>query len=258
MLSNMTLTAITLTAPMALYYMGGYTMMNGSVWTYLVLVLPAFLLSLWAQIRVQTTYSRMRKVNNSAGITGAQAAAAVLRHYGIMNVAIEETQGKLSDHYDPRSNVIRLSSDVYYGTSVASVGIACHEAGHAAQHAEGYTPIKVRNAIIPVCNIGSYIGLPLAFLGYFLSFEPVIYIGLGLYSLIALFQLVTLPVEFNASSRALKVISETGMLRNDSEYNGAKKVLKAAAMTYVAALAVTLANVLRYAVILLGNNRRKK
>lgn len=258
MLSNMTLSAFTLAVPMALYYMGGYHMMNGSLRTYLVLVLPAFLLSLWAQIRVQTTYSKMRKVNNSAGITGAQAAAAVLRHYGIFNVAIERTQGKLSDHYDPRSNVIRLSDEVYFGTSVAAVGIACHEAGHAAQHAEGYTPIKVRNAIIPVCNIGSYIGLPLAFLGYFLSFEPVIYIGLGLYSLIAVFQLVTLPVEFNASSRALNVITETGMLKNDSEYNGAKKVLKAAAMTYVAALAVTLANVLRYAVLLLGNSRRKK
>lgn len=258
MLSNMTLTGFLLTVPAALYIAGGYPMMSGSLWTYLVLVVPAFMLSLWAQIRVQTTYSKMRKVSNSAGITGAQAAAAVLRHYGIFNVSIEETQGKLSDHYDPRTNVIRLSRDVYYGTSVAAVGIACHEAGHAAQHAEGYMPIKVRNAVIPVCNIGSYIGLPLAFLGYYLSFEPVIYIGLGLYSLIAVFQLVTLPVEFNASSRALSVITETGMLRNGSEYDGAKKVLKAAAMTYVAALAVTLANVLRYAVLLLGNNRRKK
>jgi len=252
--------SIAFMAPLALWvggYYGGYAS-SASLWTYLVLVVPAFLVSLWAQIRVKSTYSRMSKVANAAGLTGAQAAAAVLRHYGIMNVSIEETQGKLSDHFDPRSNVIRLSHDVYCGTSVAAVGIACHEAGHAAQHAENYTPIKIRNSIIPVCNIGSYIGLPIAFFGYFLGFEPVIYVGLGLYSLIAIFQLVTLPVEFNASARALKVIDETGMLREGDEYRGARKVLSAAAMTYVAALAVTLANILRYAVILLGGNRRRK
>lgn len=247
-------------SPIALWIGGYYPgyMSSTSLWTYLILVIPAFLVSLWAQIRVKSTYSRMSKVPNSKGMTGAQAAAAVLRHYGIFNVSIEETQGKLSDHFDPRSNVIRLSREVYYGTSVAAVGIACHEAGHAAQHAENYSPIRIRNSIIPVCNIGSYVGLPIAFLGYFLGFEPVIYIGLGLYSLIALFQLVTLPVEFNASSRALKVIEETGMLMDGDEYRGAKRVLSAAAMTYVAALAVTLANILRYAIILLGGNRDKK
>ena len=142
---------------------------------------------------------------------------------------------------------------IYYGNSVASVGIACHEAGHAAQHAQGYVPIKVRNAIIPVCNIGSYLGIPLAFAGYFLGFEPLVLIGLGLYSLIAVFQLVTLPVEFNASRRALRVIDETNLLYDD-ESGGAKKVLTAAAMTYVAAMLVSLANLLR---LILRFNRRR-
>ena len=227
-----------------------------STWLYIVLVVPAFILSLIAQAKVKSTYSRMAKVKNTSGYTGAQAAAAVLRHYGIMNVRIEETNGKLSDHFDPRTNVIRLSREVYYGTSIAAVGIACHEAGHAAQHAEGYMPIKVRNAIIPVCNIGSYLGLPIAFFGYFLGFEPLILAGLALYSLIALFQLITLPVEFNASARALELIDSNGLLRSDEEIRGAKKVLAAAAMTYVAALAVTLANLLRFALLFLGRGRR--
>ncbi len=224
---------------------------------YLLLVVPAFILSLIAQAKVKSTYAKMSKVRNTSGYTGAQAAAAVLRHYGISDVRIEETGGKLSDHFDPRTKVIRLSRDVYYGNSVASVGIACHEAGHAAQHAQGYVPIKVRNAIIPVCNIGSYLGIPLAFAGYFLGFEPLVLIGLGLYSLIAVFQLVTLPVEFNASSRAVKVIDEAGLLRSEEEINGTKKVLSAAAMTYVAALAVTLANLLRFAILFLGRGRRR-
>lgn len=235
--------------------MFGYYM--DSTWLYLILVVPAFIISLIAQAKVKTTYSKMAKVRNTSGYTGAQAAAAVLRHYGIMDVRIEETSGKLSDHFDPRSKVIRLSREVYYGNSIAAVGIACHEAGHAAQHAQGYVPIKIRNAIIPACNIGSYLGIPLAFAGYFLGFEPLVLVGLGLYSLIAVFQLVTLPVEFNASSRAVRVIDETGLLRSDEEISGAKKVLAAAAMTYVAALVVTLANLLRFAVLFLGRGRRK-
>lgn len=225
---------------------------------YLLLVVPAFILSLIAQAKVKSTYAKMSKVRNTSGYTGAQAAAAVLRHYGISDVHIVETTGKLSDHFDPRQKVIRLSKDVYYGNSIASVGIACHEAGHAAQHAQGYVPIKVRNAIIPVCNIGSYLGIPLAFAGYFLGFEPLVLIGLGLYSLIAVFQLVTLPVEFNASSRAVKVIDEAGLLRSEEEINGTKKVLSAAAMTYVAALAVTLANLLRFAILFLGRGNRRR
>ena len=228
-----------------------------STWLYFILVVPAFIISMIAQVKVKSTYSKMAKVRNTSGYTGAQAAAAVLRHYGIMNVRIEETTGKLSDHYDPRSNVIRLSREVYYGSSIAAVGIACHEAGHAAQHAEGYMPIKVRNSLIPICNIGSYAGIPLAFLGYFLGFEPLIFIGLGLYSFIAIFQLATLPVEFNASRRAIRVIDDMGLLRDEEEMRGAKKMLGAAAMTYVAALAVTLANLLRFVILLLGRGNRR-
>jgi len=236
--------------------MFGYYM--DSTWLYLILVVPAFIISLIAQAKVKSTYSKMAKVRNTSGYTGAQAAAAVLRHYGIMDVRIEETHGKLSDHFDPRSKVIRLSREVYYGNSIAAVGIACHEAGHAAQHAQGYVPIKVRNAIIPVCNIGSYLGIPLAFAGYFLGFEPLVLVGLGLYSLIAVFQLVTLPVEFNASARAVRVIDENGLLRSEEEISGAKKVLSAAAMTYVAALVVSLANLLRFAILFLGRGRRNR
>ena len=236
--------------------MFGYYM--DSTLLYFILVVPAFIISLIAQIKVKTTYSKMAKIRNTSGYTGAQAAAAVLRHYGIMDVRIEETRGKLSDHFDPRTKVIRLSREVYYGNSIAAVGIACHEAGHAAQHAQGYAPIKLRNAIIPACNIGSYLGIPLAFAGYFFGFEPLILVGLGLYSLIAVFQLVTLPVEFNASARAVRVIDENGLLRSEEEISGAKKVLAAAAMTYVAALMVTLANLLRFALLFLGRGRRNR
>lgn len=236
--------------------MFGYYM--SSNWLYIILVLPAFIISLIAQAKVKSTYSKMAKVQNTSGYTGAQAAAAVLRHYGITDVRIEETKGRLSDHFDPRKKVIRLSCEVYYGNSISAVGIACHEAGHAAQHAQGYAPIKIRNAIIPACNIGSYLGIPLAFAGYFFGFEPLILVGLGLYSLIAVFQLVTLPVEFNASARAVRVIDENGLLRSEEEISGAKKVLSAAAMTYVAALVVTLANLLRFAILFLGRGRRNR
>ncbi len=220
---------------------------------YIILVIPAMLLALWAQVRVKSTYSKFAKVGNTRGITGAYAAQAVLTHYGINDVRIEQVSGKLSDHYDPKAKVIRLSTEVYGGSSIAAVGIACHEAGHAAQHAENYVPIKVRNTLVPICNIGSTLGVPLAILGYFLGFEPLITVGLLLYAAISVFHLVTLPVEFNASNRAIKVIEETGLLYDD-ETSGAKKVLKAAAMTYVASLIVALANLLR--LVLRFNNRR--
>ena len=173
---------------------------------YLLLVVPAFLLALWAQFKVKGTYRKMSAVMNSRGITGSQAAARVLYNYGVTNVRVERTPGQLTDNYDPRTNVIHLSEGVFDSTSVAAVGIACHEAGHAVQHAQSYAPVKVRNAIIPVCNIGSTIGLPLAVIGLFMNFGILFYIGLILYGLVALFQLVTLPVEFNASRRALQVI----------------------------------------------------
>ena len=223
---------------------------------YLMFVVPAFLLALGAQILVKSTYKKMSKEMNVRGITGAAAAMAVLRHYGITDVRIEATRGRLTDHYDPKNKVIRLSEGVYNTSSVAAVGIAAHEAGHAAQHAQSYAPIRVRNAILPVCNIASYAGIPLAMLGYFLGVEPLIIVGLALYSAIAVFQLVTLPVEFNASRRALVVINETGLL-GDDEKSKAAKVLRAAAMTYVASLAVTLANLLRFVMIFLGGKRRR-
>ncbi len=220
---------------------------------YLILVVPALMLAIWAQVQVKTTYRKYSRVPNSRGMTGAYAAQAVLNFYGITDVRIERVSGNLTDHYDPRSKVIRLSDGVYNSSTVAAIGIACHEAGHAAQHAENYAPIKIRNAIIPVCNIGSTIGIPLALIGWIFSFSILIYVGLGLYAAVFIFQVATLPVEFNASRRAIKVIDETQLLRDD-EIGGAKKVLAAAAMTYVASMIVSLANLLR--LLLRFSNRR--
>lgn len=220
---------------------------------YLILVVPALLLAIWAQVQVKTTYRKYSRVPNSRGMTGAYAAQAVLNFYGITDVRIERVSGSLTDHYDPRSKVIRLSDGVYNSSTVAAIGIACHEAGHAAQHAENYAPIKIRNAIIPVCNIGSTIGIPLALIGWIFSFSILIYVGLGLYAAVFIFQVATLPVEFNASRRAIKVIDETQLLRDD-EIGGAKKVLASAAMTYVASMIVSLANLLR--LLLRFSNRR--
>ncbi len=234
---------------------GSYYGYSGSYW-YLLLVIPAFILSLAAQAAVKKVYAKMSEVYSKSGHSGASAAGAVLQYYGITNVRIEKVSGKLTDHYDPRSNVIRLSEGVYGSTSIAAIGIACHEAGHAAQHAQGYLPIRIRNSILPVCKVGSYIGIPLAVLGYFLSWEPLILAGLMLYSFIMLFQLATLPVELDASRRALQVITETGLLPGENEYKGAKKVLKCAAMTYVAALAVSIANLLRFIIMFTGRRRR--
>lgn len=220
---------------------------------YLILVVPALIISGIAQWKVKSTYSKMSQMQNRRGISGAEAAQRVLAFYGINNVQIHQTQGKLSDHYDPRSNVIRLSPEVYSGRSIAAVGIACHEAGHAAQHAENYVPIKVRNLILPVANIGSSFGFFLAIIGYFLGFGLLIDIGIILFASVTVFQLVTLPIEFNASRRAISVINETGMLE-DVERERAKQVLSAAAMTYVAALLVSIMSLLR--LILRVRNRR--
>lgn len=211
---------------------------------YIILVLPAVLLSLIAQIGVKSTYKSMSRIQNRSGLTGAAAAARVLSYYGINNVRIEPVGGNLTDHYDPRDNVIRLSSQVFSGNSIAAVGIACHEAGHAAQHAEGYAPIKVRNAVLPIANIGSSAGIWLAVIGYILGYGFLTNLGIILFSAVVVFQLVTLPIEFNASSRAMKVINETGMLLEE-EQRGARKVLTAAAMTYVAALLVSIMSLLR-------------
>jgi len=220
---------------------------------YIILVVPALILSFIAQANIKKTYGQMAKIQNARRITGAEAAYRVLKHYGINDVRIEMTQGKLSDHYDPRSNVIRLSPEVFSGTSIASVGVACHEAGHAAQYAQNFAPIKIRNVILPAANIGSSLGFTIAILGYFMGFDILVNIGIILFSAVVLFQLVTLPVEFNASTRAIKVINETNML-DDSELPKARKVLNAAAMTYVASLLVSVMSLIR---LILRTNRRR-
>lgn len=224
-------------------------------YSYIYLILPAIIISLVAQISVKRNYSKMSAVYSKSGYSGAQAALAVLRYYGITDVRVEQCSGKLSDHYDPRSKVIRLSEGVYSSTSIAAIGIACHEAGHAAQHASDYLPIKIRNMILPVCQIGSYAGLPLAMLGFILSFEPLVLVGLLLYSFIMIFQLATLPVEFNASSRAIDVIEDMSLLKSEEEVAGAKRVLRSAAMTYVAALISSLMNLLRFIMIFTRKRR---
>lgn len=228
------------------YYLSNYY--------YVILVLPVMILSMIASARVNSSFKKYSKVMSARRITGAQAAFEILRYYGITNVQIERVSGNLTDHYDPRTNVIRLSDSVYNSTSVAAIGVACHEAGHAAQYAQSYVPIKIRNFILPVANLGSKLGFPLAILGFFLGFEPLAMFGVIFFAFAVLFQLITLPVEFNASKRALSVIGEVDLL-GEEEKKGAKKVLTAAAMTYVAALAVSVANLLR---LILMVNRRKK
>lgn len=222
---------------------------------YIILVVPVIIASLIIQSKLKSTYAKYSGVNNVKNLTGAQAAQMVLNYYGIYNVQIESTPGTLSDHYDPTKNVIRLSNGVYNSTSVAAIGVACHEAGHAAQHAQGYAPIKIRNTILPVCNIGSTLSMPLLLIGLVLSFEPLIWIGIGFFSFVSIFQLVTLPVEFNASKRALSVIESNGLLTFE-EKQGAAKVLKMAAMTYVAALATSVAQLLRL-ILRYGGRRRQ-
>ena len=217
--------------------------------TYLFLVLPCIIFAMIASSRVNSTFEKYSKQLSSRGITGAQAAQEVLRASGVRNVRIEPVGGKLTDHYDPKANVIRLSENVYSSTSTAAIGVACHEAGHAVQYAENYGPIKLRSAIIPVTNIGSKLAMPLILLGLVLNFlgeisYAFIYIGIICFSLSLIFQLVTLPVEFNASRRAITAIDNQNLL-TDAELIGAKKTLSAAAMTYVAATAVALAQVLR-------------
>lgn len=221
---------------------------------YIILVVPVIIASLIIQSKLKTTYAKYSRINNAKNLTGAQAAQMVLNYYGIYNVQIESTPGTLSDHYDPTKNVIRLSNGVYNSTSVAAVGVACHEAGHAAQHAQGYVPIKLRNTILPVCNIGSTLSMPLLIAGLIFSFEPLVWIGIGFFSFVSIFQLVTLPVEFNASKRALSVIESNGILSFE-EKQGAAKVLRMAAMTYVAALATSVAQLLRL-ILRYGGRRR--
>lgn len=221
---------------------------------YLVLVVPALIFSFCAQAKVQSTFNSYSRITTYSRMTGFEAARRILDANGLRNVAIERVSGNLTDHYDPRDNVIRLSDRVYYSNSVAAIGVAAHEAGHAVQYAIGYTPIRIRNTILPVCQIGSNISWPLILLGVFLSSPNLINLGLILFASVSVFQLVTLPVELNASRRAVASLSICGSI-TDSEMYGVEKVLKAAAMTYVAALAVSLANLMRM-VLLFGGRRR--
>lgn len=221
---------------------------------YIVLVVPCIILAFWAQSKVKSTFNQYSQVFNRRGLSGAQAADAVLRANGVSGVRIERVSGRLTDHFDPRSNVIRLSDAVYDSTSVASVGVAAHEAGHAVQHAVGYFPIRLRSAIIPLTQFGSTMAFPLIIAGIFLNSEMFINIGILAFALSTVFQLVTLPVELDASRRALAAIRERNLLYED-EYPMAKKTLTAAAMTYVAALAVSLAQLLRLLLIFGGRRR---
>ena len=220
---------------------------------YLVLVLPAILLMTIAQISVKTTFSKYsQKLCNS---TGADAARRVLEANGVSGVRIERVSGNLTDHFDPKTNVIRLSDAVYDSNSVAAVGVAAHEAGHAVQYARNWAPIKIRGAIYPICNLGSRLAIPLVMFGFLFSFYYLIDLGIIFFALALLFQLITLPVEFNASHRAVTAITETRILGTDDEINGTKKVLFAAAMTYVTSFLVSLAQLLR--LLALSNRRRR-
>lgn len=223
--------------------------------TYFIFMIPCLILSLYCSAKVNSTFNKYSKVANKRGITGAQAAQQVLTANGVTGVRIEPVSGKLTDHFDPRTNTIRLSEAVYNNTSVAAVGVAAHEAGHAVQHAQDYMPNKIRSAIVPVANIGSKLSWVLIFIGFLLpvQYNFVITLGIIFFSLSVLFTLVTLPVEFNASKRALATIKGTNLLYDD-EYTGAKKTLSAAAMTYVAAAATAIAQLLR--LVLLANRRR--
>lgn len=223
------------------YYMTGFVM------------IPVLIFSVICQIMVNNRFKKYSRIANSRGLSGAEAAYRLLQLNGVTDVRIKKISGNLTDHFNPSAKEICLSEAVYDSRSIAAVGIACHEAGHACQHAEAYFPLKIRNAVIPITRFGSTLGIPLVLLGVFFTFEPLVYAGIILYSAVALFQLITLPVEFNASSRALRTISENGFLI-DEEYGGAKKVLAAAALTYVAALASSLATLFR--LILISGRRR--
>ena len=223
-------------------------------WT-ILLVLPALIISFWAQTKVTRTYENFSKMYVSSGLTGAAAARRVLDSAGLHHVRIERIHGHLTDHFDPRENVIRLSDSVYDSPSAAAVGVAAHEAGHALQYATGYAPIKIRAAILPITRYGSMLAMPLFFVGLLLANPSVAIFGIALYSTVALFQLITLPVEFNASARALSTLRSSSILRGD-ELEASRKVLSAAALTYVAALLTSLLTILRLLVILGGRNRR--
>lgn len=231
------------------YYMYGY----GLDPTY-ILVIIAFLLTCLASFGVNATFNKYKDVYNARGLTGAQAARMILDRNGLSNIRVERVSGNLTDHFDPSANVIRLSDSTYDSASVAAVGVAAHESGHAIQHAVGYAPIKLRNSIVPVVNISSSLSMPLFVIGLILSIDMLTNIGVMLFSAVLFFQLVTLPVEFNASRRALEILKTSNMLYDD-EVKKAGRVLGAAAMTYVASVAATALQLLRLVLLARRNNR---
>ena len=224
--------------------------------TYLLVLIGA-VLCIAAQMRVSSTYRKYSGVRSRSGLTGAQAAQRILQLSGIHDVRIEHVRGELTDHYDPAHKVLRLSDSVYGSSSIAAIGVAAHECGHAVQHDKGYGPLKIRTALVPAANIGSKAGIPLIFLGVFLGMNNIlIQVGIWVFAIAVLFQLVTLPVEFNASGRALAMLGDYGMLELE-ETNGCRRVLSAAALTYVAAAASAILQLLRL-VLLFGNNDRRR
>ena len=221
-----------------------------------ILVLIGVVISLWASAKVKMTYSKYSRVRSMSGLTGAQVADQILRANGIYDVRIEHVSGELTDHYDPKNRVLRLSDVVYNSTSVAALGVAAHECGHAVQDARGYAPLKFRSALVPAANFGSKFGLPIFVLGLFLgSNELLMQIGIWVFLAAVLFQIVTLPVEFDASHRAMGFLTEYGIL-SENEADGSRRVLRAAAMTYVAAAAAALLNLLRLVLLSRRNDRR--
>lgn len=229
----------------------------GFDWTY-IMVLIAGAASLIASSKVKSTYSKYSRVLATSGLTGAQVAAAILKKYGMYDVEVKQIPGSLTDHYNPGSKTVNLSEAVYSSKSVAAIGVAAHECGHAMQHNEDYFPIKVRSALVPLANFGSKVGIPIIIAGViFASFQPLIRIGIILFSLGVAFQIVTLPVEFDASRRALATIEEMGIVQPGAELNGSKAVLKSAAMTYVAAAASSVVSLLRLILIFGGRGRRR-
>ena len=237
------------------YYYGYGDFLANNI--YCILLIPVMLLSLWAQLQVSGNFRRYSAQRSRRGLTGAQAAEAVLRSHGVYDVSIRPCRGSLTDHYDPRDNTIYLSEDVYAAPTIAAVGVASHEAGHAVQYAVGYGPVRLRQAIIPVTQLGSKFSFILLLLGMFLYSQTLFLVGILLFSLTTVFQLVTLPVEFNASHRAIETIESEYLLEDDEVY-GARKVLRAAALTYVAALLMSALQLLRFVLIFLGRNGNRR
>lgn len=222
-------------------------------WTMLLLI-PGLLLGMWAQFKVQSAFQKYQRVLSRSGRSAHEIARLILNQSGCGNVNIQGVSGNLTDHYDPRSNTLRLSTSVHSETSVAAIGVAAHECGHAMQHREGYAPLKLRSALVPVVNLGSNLYFPIFLLGIVFSLKPMAFVGIACFSLTLLFSLITLPVEFNASKRAVSVLQNSGYL-NESELKGAKAVLNAAALTYVASAISSLLQLIRLLVIAKRNDR---